>query len=73
MNKVVNSLASVAGVDSFVLYETESTFADGSTTPDNHFGIVKSINPTPRRHLMKHYGMKGTSSGGRNWGKTTII
>ncbi len=65
-----NQLASVSGVDSYLLYGEETTFADG-TAPTNHFGIVKSVNPTSRRNLMKHYGMKGSSSGGKNWIKVT--
>ena len=60
---MVNTLPR-AGVDSWVLYAPETTFAS-AVTPTTHLGIVQSVTPSNKRGLVQVRGFNGTTTGGR--------
>lgn len=54
----------VGGVDTYVLYEEESTYGT-AVTPDNHFGTETTLRVRKTRNLQKMRGMSDGSTGGQ--------
>ncbi len=48
-----------AGIDTYVLYGEESSYAVAPTSYDKIFGIMQRFNASPRRNLIRVRGMKG--------------
>lgn len=55
-----------AGIDTYVLYGTESTYGTKASSIATHFGIVQSITPSNRNGLLQIRGFKGSGTSGRD-------
>ena len=54
----------VAGVSSYLLYGTESTYGTAGTV-NKKFGVVTKFTPTGTRGVTARYGFSGSDGGGR--------
>ena len=54
-----------AGIDTYTLYGTETTYGTKASTIASHFGIVQSVTPSNRNNLLQQRGFRGTTTGGR--------
>jgi len=61
----------IAGVDSYVLYGVESTYAT-AVTADTHLGLIQSFTPTIDRQVNEARGLKGSTTGGQGVMKYTL-
>lgn len=48
-----------AGVDTYLLYGTETTYGTEASSLNLHFGIVQSVTPNFRNNIQRIRGMKG--------------
>lgn len=55
-----------AGIDTYLLYGVETTYATKASSINTHFGIVQSFTPNNRNALIETRGFQGTTTGGRD-------
>lgn len=55
----------IAGVDSFLLFGTESTFGTKASTIDQPLGLITDFRPRITRNAIEHRGFTGSTSGGQ--------
>ena len=55
-----------AGVETFVLWGTESTFGTEATTIDKQFGFLQTLTQNIRRNLLEYRSFVSTDGGGRS-------
>lgn len=61
----------ISGVDSYLLFGTESTFGTKASTITGQLALTQSINPTINRDAKEHRGFAGSSGSGQLPQKTT--
>jgi len=66
--KIANTEA-VGGVDTYVLYVEEATYATDPGSGYAHIGLTKSFKPTVNNEVTKLRGFVGSASGGRDVAK----
>lgn len=55
----------ISGVDSFVLFGTETTFGTKASSVNTHLGLVMDFSSTITRNATEHRGFVGSSGGGQ--------